>query len=238
MIERKITAALQVDTAHVRLPNGLLDKIKFEAAQPQKHSWWAAWTKRRWVQVAAVALLALPLAGFAAKQIWVVPANYPPGAQPASRPTEDMALVDISATVDFKVKLPTYLPEGVTFFASVLAGDSTTADANLRVVEVAYVKDGIGPISVGQWRADTASAWPPGHPFPEVLDTEPWHKTLTTGRVDINGIDAGSISYLISGMTINRVYWHDNGVNYAVEASSRLPMRELLMVARSLSEQP
>lgn len=232
MDESKMSMALASDASRAEMPGNLLARIQARAGQADRSR--VTWPKRWWMQVAVAGLLLLPLAGFAAKQIWVVPALEAPGTSHPHRPTKELALTELAAAVDFPVKFPAYLPEGATLFASLVAGDSTDANALLRIVEVSYVKQGAGAIVIEQWRAGEASAFPPGHPFVTVIDTEPWHKTLGSDQVEIEGVNAKSLSYLISGMNMNRVYWNENGINYAVAADSSFAMTELLKVAGSL----
>lgn len=231
MMERQITAALQAEVAAIQPSPDLLDRIKQEAAKPARLSFWR---NRLGVQVAAAALLVMPLLGFAIQQIWVVPAKPPSEAPPAQRPVQEMELDDLLTAADFPVRLPRYLPEGATLFASVLAGD---ADPTVQVIEISYIKEGMGHITIAQWRGDAAAPFPPGHPFPGVLDTEPWHRTLGVRSVELDGREVQLLSYIISGMSGNRLYWHEQGVNYVVAASGRYSVAELLQVAASLQDE-
>ena len=233
--ERKITVALQADAQKAFLPDDLLDRIEANCGATEGRIATTAWLKRRWVQVATAALVLLPLAGFTTKQVWKVPAKPVTEQQVIQhRPVKKVPLQDLSASVGFPVKLPGYLPDGMTQFASVLAGDSSKPDAQLRVVSVSWAKDGVGVITLQEWKGDTISAFPPGDVIGTVLDTEPWHKTLKRTDTDVNGNPGSVLSYLLSGSNMNRIYWNDNGINYAVSAGAKISVSELLKVARSL----
>lgn len=231
MIERKITAALQADTAHVRLSMDLSDRIKREAAKQHRRSWWSGWIqgKASKVAVAAIALLLMVGAG---REIFLA---SPSPTSPFERTYQSVAVSDLSSAAGFTVKTPGYVPAGLPLFDSRLAGDSSGGDAQLRVVEIIYMQAGGGTgIMVQQWKADEAAAFPPGDSHGEVLGSAPYHKAIRSESVDVNGASGTTLTYILSGQTVNRVYWNVDGVAYAVSAMNSLPVHELLKTARSL----
>lgn len=227
-----IAAALRAEAEAVWVPVGLRERVRRAAYGPRPP---ARWLAGRAPQVVAAAALALLLAGWGARHIWVVPAQ-PVGeaAVPKPMPSREVSLPDLAGAVDFPVALPTYLPEGMTLWASVIRGDSQEANARLRVVVVTYQKEGLGTVSVQEWRADQAEPFAPGDPEPAVLDTAPWYKVLGSRPVDVGGVPGTAMNYLLSGMHIDRVYWHKGGINYAVSGNANVSLKELLKVAQSI----
>jgi hypothetical protein len=60
------------------------------------------------------------------------------------------------------------------------------------------------------------------------VDPEHQHKTLKNTPVKVGQSEANLLTYLLSGTQINRVYWHDNGKNYAVSADGHVSVKEPL----------
>ncbi len=238
--EQTIGAALRLEATRAALPGDLLSKVKREALRPPSPKWNAPWA-RKFVRLAAGLAVALLLAGFANQfASFVVPARpVNPGEVVPSRPRKTVSIQEVSSVAGFPVKLPTYLPEGISLFESRVVGDAQEAGSQFGVIEVFYIQRGKkGEIKRGisfqAWRGDRAAPFPPGDRHGEVMDTEPWHKTFGTRQVNIGGLEVTALTYLLSGINLHRVYWHDQGVNYAISADVTEPLEELMNVARSV----
>lgn len=237
-IEDKISITLAASSAKIGLPDGLLETIHRDATSHRPKvgilGWLGGQSYQRLAAAVAVMLL-VPLLGFQAKELWVVPAEpVTPGISDKVRPRQEMPVSDMAAAVGFDVKLPTYVPEGLSLIYSSLEGDSKESDADLRIVRLVYSQEWNRGMIVQQWLADPATPYPPADPYSEVLDTKPWYKVLSTTPVEINGVQGHVLLHLLSGTNMNTVYWHHGGTNYSITAAvSDVSLDELIKVANS-----
>lgn len=226
--EQKMTVALNVETSGVDLPNALLAKIKREASKTQPQPWWSL--AGRGPKLVASFFLVAILAGWA-HTVW---ASKPKPVDLKSLPTQAIAVERMPAFVGFQVGLPDYLPEGMSLDDSRLYGDSAEPSARLRVVGLTFKKRHGGMV-LQEWTANQAEPFPPGDLHGALMDTDSMTRTVSSIPVQVGQVQGTDMAYLLSGLKMHRIYWHVNGVNYAVAAASdHVPPEELLKVARSI----